>query len=318
MIKRTVSLIFFFVAFNSVHAQQVIDTIETDQGQMLIYANRTWEYLKDKGFDGILNPRLHSMLTEDSTMNFIQNWNTDVCYTSGRQNDLSTLKDTLWLCVLEDVHSEFRSPVDGIVTSRYGYRNGKHHSGIDLDLETGDTVRAAWSGKVRYSKYNDGGFGNLVIIRHYNGLETFYAHLSKLIVVPDQDVKAGDVLGLGGNTGRSYGAHLHFEVRFYDAAINPEEVIDFDKKICKDENLLIHKGLFRPGAKPSDVEETGESQAQTVKAIQSSQRKYYKVRSGDTLSQIASRNTTTISKICQLNGIRPTATLQIGRSLRVK
>lgn len=318
MIKGLFSSIFFFVAFQTIFAQQVIDTIETDQGPMLIYANRTWEYLKDRGFDGILNPRLHALMNEDSTLNFIQNWDNSVCYTSARKNDLSKLKDTLWLCVLEDVHSEFRSPVDGIVTSRYGYRSGKHHSGIDLDLETGDTVRAAWSGKVRYSKYNDGGFGNLVILRHYNGLETFYAHLSMLLVVPDQDVKAGDVIGLGGNTGHSFGAHLHFEVRFYDAAMNPEEVIDFEKKICKDENLLVHKGLFRPGAKPTDLEEHGESQAHTVQSIQSSQRKYYKVRSGDTLSQIASRNTTTISKICQLNGIRPTTTLQIGRSLRVK
>lgn len=318
MIKRLLSAFFFFASFHCVFAQIAIDTVDTDRGKMVIYANRTWEYIEDIGFDGILNPRLHSLLTEDSTLNFFQNWDNDVCYTSGRKNDLSKLRDTLWLCVLEDVHSEFRSPVDGIVTSRYGYRNGRHHSGIDLDLETGDTVRACWSGKVRYAKYNDGGFGNLVIVRHYNGLETFYAHLSKLIVVPDQDVKAGDVLGLGGNTGRSYGAHLHFEVRFYDASINPEEVIDFVKKECKDENLMVHKGLFRPGAKPSDAEEHGEAQTESLQAIQSAQRKYYKVRSGDTLSQIASRNNTTISKICQLNGIRPTTTLQIGRSLRIK
>ncbi|MEY3746412.1 MAG: hypothetical protein RIQ76_953 [Pseudomonadota bacterium] len=318
MNKRLLSTLFFFAAFHCVFAQQAIDTVETDRGKMVIYSNRTWEYIKDIGFDGILNPRLHTMLTEDSTLNFFQSWDNDVCYTSARKNDLSKLTDTLWLCVLEDMHSEFRAPVDGIVTSRYGYRSGRHHSGIDLDLETGDTVRTCWSGKVRYAKYNDGGFGNLVIVRHYNGLETFYAHLSKLIVVPDQDVKAGDVLGLGGNTGRSYGAHLHFEVRFYDASINPEEVIDFNKKECKDENLMVHKGLFRPGAKPTDAEEHGETQSETLQAIQTSQRKYYKVRSGDTLSQIASRNNTTISKICQLNGIRPTTTLQIGRSLRIK
>ena len=285
---------------------------------MFIYANRTWEYEKDKGFDGVLNPRMHSLLTKDSTLNYIQTWDNNTCYTSARKNDLSRLKDTLWLCVIEDVHSEFRSPVDGIVTSRYGYRSGKHHSGIDLDLETGDTVRSCWSGKVRYAKYNDGGFGNLVIVRHYNGLETFYAHLSKLLVVPDQDVKAGDILGLGGNTGHSFGSHLHFEVRFYDAAMNPEEVIDFEKRVCKDDNLFIHKGLFRPGAKPTDTLDEGESPVQAIPAVQTVQKKYHKVKSGDTLSNIASRNNTSISKICQLNGIRPTTTLQIGRSLRVK
>jgi murein DD-endopeptidase MepM/ murein hydrolase activator NlpD len=217
-----------------------------------------------------------------------------------------------------------------MVTSRYGFRHGRHHSGIDLDLETGDTVRSCWSGKVRYSKYNDGGFGNLVVVRHYNGLETFYAHLSKLLVAPDQEVRAGEVIGLGGNTGRSYGSHLHFEVRFYDAAINPEEVIDFDKRTCKDDNLMVHKGLFRPGAKPSSVlegeepdtsekqEDPVEKQIEAAQAIQTSLRKYYKIRTGDTLTEIADRNKTTVSKICQLNGIRPSSTLQIGRSLRVK
>ena len=318
MIKKLFSILFFFVAIFSTHAQQIIDTVETANGRMFIYANRTWEYEKDKGFDGVLNPRMHSLLTKDSTLNYIQTWDNNTCYTSARKNDLSRLKDTLWLCVLEDVHSEFRSPVDGIVTSRYGYRSGKHHSGIDLDLETGDTVRSCWSGKVRYAKYNDGGFGNLVIVRHYNGLETFYAHLSKLLVVPDQDVKAGDILGLGGNTGHSFGSHLHFEVRFYDAAMNPEEVIDFEKRVCKDDNLFIHKGLFRPGAKPTDTLDEGESPVQAIPAVQTVQKKYHKVKSGDTLSNIASRNNTSISKICQLNGIRPTTTLQIGRSLRVK
>jgi murein DD-endopeptidase MepM/ murein hydrolase activator NlpD len=309
--------------------QQIIDTVQTDKGLMIIYSNRTWAFLKDKSFNGVLNSRVHSLLNQDLGLNFTQTWSNDVCFTSGKHNDMSKLNDTLWLCVLDEANATYHAPVDGMVTSRYGYRHGRHHSGIDLDLETGDTVRSCWAGKVRYAKYNDGGFGNLVIVRHYNGLETLYAHLSKLIVAPDQEVKAGDVLGLGGNTGRSYGSHLHFEVRFYDAAINPEEVIDFDKKVCKDENLFVHKGLFRPGAKPSVLEaeepepvqekDTVERQIEVAAhVVQTSLKKYYKVRSGDTLTEIADRNQTTVSKICQLNGIRPTSTLQIGRSLRVK
>lgn len=295
---------------------------------MVLYANRTWAYLKDISFDGILNKQLISELSKRKDLQLFQSWDNDVCYTSGRKNDLSKLGDTLWLCVMDDEHKEFVCPVGGVVTSRYGYRSGRHHSGIDLDLDVGDTVRAAWSGKVRYSKYNDGGFGNLVIVRHHNGLETFYAHLSKLLVVPDQEVRAGEVLGLGGNTGRSFGPHLHFEVRFFDASINPEEVIDFQKKKVKDENLFVHKGLFVPGAKPSeriDHVETAPPVAQeqvtpppVVRTVQPVNRKFYKVRSGDTLSEIAARHQTTVSKICQLNGIRPSTALQIGKSLRVR
>jgi hypothetical protein len=313
------SLVLILMYTRILSAQTALDTIETENGPMVIYSNRTWMYLKDIDFDGVLNPELYTMMVEDTAINFVQTWDKEVCYTSGRKNDMNRLKDTVWLCLLENPYNVYHPPVKGIVTSRYGYRNGRHHSGIDLDLDVGDTVRACWAGKVRYSKYNDGGFGNLVIVRHYNGLETFYAHLSKLLVVPDQGVNAGDVIGLGGNTGHSFGAHLHFEVRFYDASMNPEEVIDFDKRVCKDDNLLVHKGLFRPGAKPSDIEEGSEGTAQaTAQVIRTVKRKYYKVRSGDTLSEIASRNDTTISKLCQLNGIRPTTTIQIGRSLRVR
>jgi murein DD-endopeptidase MepM/ murein hydrolase activator NlpD len=177
-------------------------------------------------------------------------WSNDVCFTS--RNDMSKLKDTLWLCVNDEYDQNFHMPAPGLVTSRYGPRNGRNHNGIDIDLETGDTIYATWSGKVRYAKYNDGGFGNLVIIRHPNGLETLYAHLSKFLVYPDQDIVAGEPIALGGNTGHSYGSHLHFEIRFYDAPMNPEEIIDFTKKELKNENLFVHKGLFRPGAKPSD------------------------------------------------------------------
>lgn len=302
-------------------AQQPIDTVETANGRMVIYSNRTWELLADAEFDGVLNEELHHYMTSQSNLNFVQTWDNEVCFTSDRKNDLSRLKDTLWLCVNNEMGKDFVIPHAGYITSRYGYRKGRYHNGIDIGLNTGDTVRAAWSGKIRYAKYNDGGFGNLVIIRHENGLETFYAHLSKHLVFPNNEVKAGDPIGLGGNTGRSFGPHLHFEVRFYDAPMNPEEMIDFAAKTVKDDNLMVHRGLFRPGAKPTDFyEEHGHSHASDVAAVARpvSAKKYYKVRSGDTLSEIAAKNQTTISKICQLNGIRQTTTLQIGRSLRVK
>ncbi len=314
-------ILYFFLLFVSFSgfAQTPIDTVTTDRGKMVLYSNRTWKFLMDEEFDGIMNEALFNRIQADTNLNLVQTWDNDICFTSERTNDLSRMNDTLWLCLVDDLHKEFVSPVPGIVTSRYGYRKGRYHNGIDLNLRTGDTVKAAFSGRVRYAKWNDGGFGNLVIIRHHNGLETFYAHLSKHLVAPDQEVKAGEPIGLGGNTGRSFGAHLHFEVRFYDAPMNPEEVIDFAKKELKDENLMVHKRLFRPGAKPSDEEISGESiaavQARTEAAAT---RKYYKIRTGDTLSQIAAKSNTTVSRLCKLNGIRPTTLLQVGRQVRVR
>lgn len=322
-------------------SQRAMDTVETIYGKMIVYSNKTWSFLNKSVFDGVMNPRINRIMTLEQEAPFSkQPWNNDVCFTT-KNNDLTQLKDTIWLCLTEDPYKGFKVPVPGVTNSRYGIRNGKNHNGIDLNLKTGDTVCAAWSGKVRYAKYNDGGFGNLVIIRHYNGLETFYAHLSKLLVFPDQDVIAGETIGLGGSTGHSSGPHLHFEVRFYDDPINPEEMIDFKNKKLKTENLFVHKSLFKSGAKPSeyfddkDVErikpinepvkikdkepkkvEVKKVEVKKVK-VKKEKVKYYMVKSGDTLSEIAARHKLTVSKLCELNGIKSTAILSIGKSLRV-
>ena len=318
--RKLLSFIFLLGISFSFHSQAIIDTIFTPKGKVIIYANKTWEYLVDKQFDGILNQELHSFISSDSSLNYIQDWDNNVCFTSERKNDLGKLKDTLWLCVNDDENKDFHIPFNGIVSSRYGFRKGRNHNGIDIALNVGDTVKAAWSGKVRYAKFNEGGFGNLVIIRHYNGLESFYAHLSKHLCVPNQDVVAGEPIGLGGNTGHSFGAHLHFEIRFYDEPINPEAVIDFEKMLCKDQNLLIHKGLFKSSTTPTNYNESAITvKKTTTKAVPVRPvYKYHKVKPGDTLTSIATKNHTTISKICQLNGIKQSSSIQIGRSLRVK
>tara|TARA_R110002072_G_scaffold301400_1_gene481024 strand:- start:23013 stop:23969 length:957 start_codon:yes stop_codon:yes gene_type:complete len=302
---RILLLIFTVIfSFNS-FGQKIIDTLITEKGTMLIYSNRTWIFEEDLNFDGVMNEELHSEVIGDSTLNYFQSWDNDLCYTSQLKNDVNKLKDTIWLCLEDSTSSKFVMPFDGRITSRFGWRRGRNHNGTDIDLVTGDTVRAAWSGKIRYAKYNTSGFGNLVVIRHHNGLETFYAHLDKHLVVPNQTVEAGDPIGLGGNTGHSSGSHLHFEVRFYDIPMNAERIIDFKTKKIKDENLLVHRGVFRAGSSSSAVTYSGN-------------KKYHKVRSGDTLGGIASRNKTSVSRICQLNGIRPTTILQIGRNIRVR
>lgn len=312
---RILLFLFLFLSALNVFGQRVIDTLDTPNGPMVIYSDRSWQYLADLEFDGIMNERLYEELVMDTTVGFVQTWDHDMCYTSDLHNDPSKIKDTIWLCIEDSLSERFVIPFDGVLTSSFGWRKGRNHNGTDIDLVTGDTVRAAWSGKVRYAQFNHGGFGNLVIIRHENGLETFYAHLSELIVVPNEEVKAGDPIGLGGNTGHSFGSHLHFEVRFYDIPMDPEKVIDFANKKVRDENLMVHSGTFGRGYSVSGSNyESGVTASSSV----SSSKKYYRIRSGDTLSAIARKHRTSVSRLCQLNGIRPTTVLQIGRNLRVQ
>jgi murein DD-endopeptidase MepM/ murein hydrolase activator NlpD len=174
------------------------------------------------------------------------------------------------------------------------------HYGVDLKLQTGDPVMSAFSGMVRISSYNPS-FGHVVVVRHHNGLETLYAHLSKRMVEPGDLIEAGDTLGLGGNTGRSYGSHLHFEVRFLDQPIDPTEVFDLANGTLKARTFDIHKGTFEA----------------IVKArAEASARKYHVVRNGDTLSAIARRYGTSVNTLCKLNGLRQTSIIRPGQRLR--
>ena len=262
-------------------------------------------------FDGILNDHIHNLLLSDSTVEFKSYWKNNVTITYNN-NPVHKLKDTLWLCVLDSIHSMASVPVkSAMVTSHFGIRYGRNHNGTDLDLETGDTVYAAFDGVVRYGQYHANGFGNLVIARHFNGLETYYAHLSKRLVEPNAVVKAGDPIGLGGNTGRSSGSHLHFEIRFYDQPIDPELVFDFKKGEVKSENLFVHSGVF-------EHSKSSTSDIYTGKSGSNSQKKYHKVRSGDTLSAIASRNHTSVNRLCKLNNIKVNSTLHIGQTIRLR
>jgi len=292
----------------SQHTFTPIDTIETKEGTVLLYPNRSWEYLEDRDFDGIMNPDLHCVISTDSNYLYKTFWKNDVTITYNK-NEVKSMKDTLWMCVLDSLHNNYCIPFDGRITSKFGIRHGRNHNGTDIDLETGDTVYAAFDGRIRYSQLHSGGFGKLIIIRHYNGLETYYAHLSRLLVAPNQLVKAGDPIGLGGNTGRSTGSHLHFEVRFYDQPINPELIFDFKQGEIIDENLFVHSKIFSNTRTYSSSGSTSYSK---------DGKKYYKVRSGDTLGAIARRNRTSVAKLCQINGMKATDIINIGQTLRVK
>lgn len=196
-------------------------------------------------------------------------------------------------------------------SSHYGPRRRRFHYGLDLAQPTGEPIYAAFDGVVRISKYNKS-YGNLVIIHHANGLETYYAHMSKRHVSAGQQVKSGDVIGLCGNTGRSFGSHLHFEVRYMGNALNPENVVDCSTHDLISNRLEITSSSFRKVAKGSSKEwSAGSSQSSTGDGS------WYRVRQGDNLSKIARRNGITVKRLCQLNGISESKVLHPGDKLRV-
>lgn len=193
------------------------------------------------------------------------------------------------------------------ITSPFGPRWRRMHNGLDIKVNIGDTIVAAFDGKVRIVKYERRGYGKYIVIRHDNGLETVYGHLSKQIVEENQLVKAGEIIGLGGNTGRSTGSHLHFETRFLGIAINPAYMFDFPKQDIVADTYTFRKtrGVERnrAGSHDSNVAESA--------AI-----RYHKVKNGDTLSRIAKVRGVSVSTLCKLNRIKPTTTLRIGQVLR--
>lgn len=212
--------------------------------------------------------------------------------------------------------TDYAIPVPGYITSNYGYRRRyrRMHKGVDLKLQTGDTVRAAFSGKVRLTRYERRGYGYYVIIRHPNGLETVYGHLSKFLVKPNQDVKVGEPIALGGSTGRSTGPHLHFETRFMGYAINPNAIFDFKNQTTHTDTYTFSKKTYTKARdySPKNSRSTYASTSSDTDKVT------YKIRRGDTLGKIASRYGVSVSKICRLNGISKNTVLRIGRVLRIK
>jgi len=213
----------------------------------------------------------------------------------------------------------------------------KAHKGLDIDLKTGDSVLNMFDGIVRYAQYNKGGFGNLVIVRHYNGLETYYGHLSKFKVKVDQKVKSGDVLGLGGSTGRSYNPHLHLEVRYQDHPLDPFAFIDWNNKTLKANVLLLEKKIFSPwdlGIQPTDIsspnyttisnpivvvnDTLSNQQVNNVTNTVDVNAVYYSIKKGDTMYSIAKKYGTTMQQICTWNNITNPDKIYLGQKIRVK
>ena len=284
-----------------------IDTLDTanEHIKVILHADNTWHYYKTPEYQQVAG--VYDANWEDNS-------------TNPYRIEQKDLPDE-WAIWLVDSLDQYHCPFQGSVYHRgkFGVRRGRRHQGVDLPLKTGDPIYAAFTGKVRVSKYW-GAFGNLVIIRHDNGIETFYAHLSKRYVEVGDWVNAGDVIGLGGSTGRSTGPHLHFETRYNGFAFDPQWLIDFENGLLRHRLFVLKKKYFNIYSnyeQDFDDEIKNEEDDKKEDAEREAMR-WYTIKSGDTLGRIAINNGTTVNALCRLNGIKPTTTLKIGRKIRVR
>lgn len=244
-------------------------------------------------------------------------WDTETAHPYNFKENFK--QDSVCIDLVTPFDCGFSMPFKGRLTSLYGWRRYRPHFGTDIDLETGQEVLASFDGMVRVAKYYKG-YGNCVIVRHNNGLETVYAHLSKIHVQSGQAVEAGQVLGLGGNTGHSYGSHLHFEVRYLGQAIDAQDLIDFENGKLFSDYFVLRK---------CDVDNKYDLRALHNRynrdlglaygnyKDKNGSYKVYFVRKGDNLSRIAKRNRTTVKAICKKNNIKPSTILKPGRKLKI-
>ena len=284
-----------------------IDTLSTANEfiKVVLFADNTWQYIKLPGYQ----------IEKDV---FEKNWDT----VSSNPYKLEQ-KDLpySWSIWLVDSLNQYHCPFQGEIHPRgkFGPRRGRRHQGVDIPLKTGDPVYATFTGKVRMSKYL-GGYGNVVVIRHENGIETFHGHLSKRMVEAGDWVNAGDVIGLGGSTGRSTGPHLHFETRYQGFAFDPQWLIDFKTGDLRHRLFVLKKKYFSQYSNyEQDFEDEWKNEEDDKKEdAERAAMRWHTIRSGDTLGRIAINNGTTVSAICKLNGITPKTILKIGRRIRVR
>ncbi|WP_200978686.1 M23 family metallopeptidase [Echinicola sp. 20G] len=210
-------------------------------------------------------------------------------------------KDTVYVKLYDPFYgTNWSNPLDQTkINSEFGFRRYRWHHGTDLDLNRGDPVYSAFDGIVRMRSYDRYGYGYYLVVRHKNGLETLYGHLSKFNSVVGQEVKAGEVIGYGGSTGRSTGPHLHFEVRYQGLSINPTELFDFSVGRLRSSVYAVTANSFDH-------------------VIKMQQAVYHRVRSGENLSVIARKYGTTVRNITRKNNISSSSVLRVGQRLRIR
>ena len=284
-----------------------LDTLQTinEAVKIVIYNDNSWKYVRDREF------------VKDSSI-YTKYWDTSTLFPY-KEYPLSEMPASLAIDLVDSLKC-YHYPYKGSIRSKYGIRYRRRHQGVDIPVKTGDPIYATFDGRVRISEYNRGGYGNLIIVRHDNGLETYYGHLSERLVQSGEWVEAGQIIGLGGSTGRSTGPHLHFETRYYGQAFDPERLIDFESGILRRQTFLLKKSFFdiRSNAGQDFDDEAEVEKADKKEAAERAAVTYPTIKSGDTLGALARRYGTTVSKLCSLNGIKSTTILRLGRKLRVR
>lgn len=287
--------------------QLVVDTIpSSSEGlNIVLFNDNTWRYIRNRDISVI-----------DETV-FTQDW--DTVNLSVYKTELKDLPISMVIDLVDSLKS-YHYPYKGRITSKYGPRRRRVHQGTDIGLTIGDPIYATFDGRVRITKYYRGGYGNLIVLRHDNGLETYYGHLSEILVQPEQWVTAGQVIGYGGSTGRSTGPHLHYEMRYKGQSFDAERLIDFSTGTLRRETFLLKRTYFSPYSRfTQDFETEIQSEEEDKKiAAEAAARKYHIVKKGDTLGRIAINNHTTVTKLCQLNNLKKTSVLSIGQRIRVR
>ncbi|MGN0188431.1 MAG: peptidoglycan DD-metalloendopeptidase family protein [Candidatus Cryptobacteroides sp.] len=284
-----------------------VDTLRTENEfvSVVLYDDYTWRYLKDPA------------AVSDRDI-FTKYWNNTEIDPYKMKIDSLPVSWSVWMV---DSLSQYHCPYQGALHPRgkFGIRRGRRHQGVDLPLSVGAPIYATFDGKVRMSKYVKG-YGNFIIIRHENGLETFYGHLSQRNVEADQWVHAGDVIGLGGSTGRSTGPHLHFETRYRGYAFDPQWLINFETGELRHRLFLLKRRQFNPYSNyEQDFEDEFRNDEEDRKEdAERAAMRYHTVRSGDTLGRIAINNGTTVTELCRLNGLTRNSILRIGQRIRVR
>lgn len=253
-----------------------------------------------------------------------------VCIESTKVNDsdiihnndvnLKSLPDSILLVLVDSLHGCCVPSPRGQIFSKFKYRGRHAHKGVDIPLHVGDDVYAAFDGVVRVvmPQGKSGGYGNLVVVKHDNGLETYYGHLSKYLVQSGDTLRAGELIGYGGSTGRSTSPHLHFETRYMGMAFDPERIFDFEKGTLRAERIALKKQYFSCHSQYDISDQQSLTVVTNPSSTTDSQPIYYKVQRGDSLKSIAEQNGTTVENIRQLSGITDKSYIYVGQRLRIK